>query len=75
MLLIREHMDLPHAVWEHGYLTYKNPIVGFCAPATDADKLRGASEWIRRARKPLQAYCACTSTRLFSAKSDCRVRP
>ena len=69
MLLIREHMDLPHAVWEHGYLTYKNPIVGFCAPPTDADKLRAAGEWIRGARKPLQAYCACTSTRLFSRKA------
>jgi hypothetical protein len=69
MLLIREHMDLPHAVWESDYLTYKDQVVGFCAPIDDIGELRAAGRWVDRARKPLQAYCASTSTRLFSRKA------
>jgi hypothetical protein len=69
MLLIRENMDLPHAVWEGHYLTYKNPIVGFCAPMADVRKLRATGKWIELAKKSLQAYSAGISSRLFSRKA------
>ena len=69
MLLVREHMDLPHAIWEDDYLTYKDQIFGFCALPTDLHQLKAVDTWTKEARKPLQAYCAGTSTRLFSRKA------
>jgi hypothetical protein len=69
MLLVRENMDLPHAIWDNHYLTYKNPIVGFCATRPDFPKLKAAAKWMETAHKSLQAYVAGTSTRLFSRKA------
>lgn len=69
MLLVREHMDLPHTLWRNYYLTYKNQIVGFCSPPSQIADLRTVSRWVTNARKPLQAYVAASSTRLFSRKA------
>jgi hypothetical protein len=69
MLLVREHMDLPHAVWDDDYLTYKDQILGFCGLPTELHELKAVDTWMQDARKPLQAYCAGTSTRLFSRKA------
>ncbi|WP_264785644.1 hypothetical protein, partial [Gluconobacter cerinus] len=35
MLLVREHEDLPHAIWSADYLTFKNQIVGFAQAQRD----------------------------------------
>jgi hypothetical protein len=40
MLLIRENMDIPHALWTKHYLTYSKQIVGFPAPINDLHKLK-----------------------------------
>ena len=69
MLLVREHMDLPHALWREHYLTYKNQIVGFCSPLSEVADLKTVSLWVANERKPLQAYVAASSTRLFSRKA------
>jgi N-6 DNA Methylase len=69
MLLVRENMDLAHDVWEEGYLTYKDQIFGFCASPADLRRLRMVDDWLAKARKSLQAYCAGISTRLFSRKA------
>lgn len=69
MLLVREHMDIPHALWDDGYLTYKDQIFGFCASQRDLRRLKAVEKWLRETIKPLQAYCAGTSTRLFSRKA------
>ena len=69
MLLVREHMDLPHALWREHYLTYKNQIVGFCSPPSQVTDLKAVSRWVANERKPLQAYVAASSTRLFSRKA------
>lgn len=69
MLLIREHMDLPHDVWTDHYLTYKDQIVGFCAPPTGIHHLKAAASWIETASKSLRAYAAGISTRLFSRRA------
>lgn len=50
MLLIREHMDIPHGLWTGHYLTYSKRIVGFPAPASDAGKLQAIHEWLNRTR-------------------------
>lgn len=69
MLLIREQMDLPHAVWSKSYLTYKNKIVGFAAPEKHLDKLMDVDSWLAKEAIALRAYSACTSVRLFTQKA------
>jgi N-6 DNA Methylase len=69
MLLIREHMDVPHALWNKHYLTYTNQIVGFPAPKADLPKLRDVSRWLSEAGKAISAYIALISPRLFTQKA------
>jgi hypothetical protein len=69
MLLIREHMNIPHHVWTDSYLTYTQQIVGFCAPPADTAKLRQISHWLSHANHGLKAYVALASPRLFAQKA------
>ena len=69
MLLVREHMDLPMTVWNKYYLTYKDQIVGICAPSSQVDMLRKANHWFAVEARPIRAYAAAISTRLFSRKA------
>jgi hypothetical protein len=69
MILIREHMDLPHVLWPTGYLTYSKQLVGFPAPSTDLHKLTNISNWLTEMRTELAAYVALISPRLFTQKA------
>lgn len=69
MLLLREHMDLPHALWTDHYLTYPDQIVGFCAPPEALPELQAVDTWLRAEKRALQAYVAATSARLFTRKA------
>lgn len=69
MLLIREHMDIPHDVWTDSYLTYTQQIVGFCAPRKHLAKLRGMATWVSSSRRALKAFVALASPRLFAQKA------
>lgn len=69
MLLIREQMDLPHAVWSKHYLTYKNEIVGFAAPKNHAPKLAELDRWLTHEASTLRAYICAISVRLFTRKA------
>jgi hypothetical protein len=69
MLLVREQMDLPHAIWSKHYLTYKNKIVGFAAPKNDHTVLANLDSWLTREALPLRAFAACVSVRLFTQKA------
>jgi hypothetical protein len=69
MLLVREHMNLPHAVWEDYYLTYKARIVGFCAPPEQRKHIRDVGAWLSEAKRPLQAFIAAISPSLFSQRA------
>ena len=69
MLLVREQMDLPHAIWSKDYLTYKNKIVGFAAPKAESRELQGVEKWLTSEARPLQAFIACISIRLFTQKA------
>nr|VFK31355.1 MAG: N-6 DNA Methylase [Candidatus Kentron sp. MB]VFK34710.1 MAG: N-6 DNA Methylase [Candidatus Kentron sp. MB]VFK76959.1 MAG: N-6 DNA Methylase [Candidatus Kentron sp. MB] len=69
MLLVREQMDIPFGLWTNGYLTYKDQVVGFCAPESDLTKLKQVARWLSEQRVPLQAFLAATSTRLFNRKA------
>lgn len=69
LLLIREHMDLQHAVWQQSYLTYKNKIVGFAAPKSQTDSLLAIDAFLRRESVALRAFAACISVRLFTQKA------
>jgi len=70
MLLVRSQSDFHHAVWERHYLTYTQRIVGFCAPKNEAAKLREMSRWLDAFKRPLKAYLAATSPRIFTQKSS-----
>ena len=69
MLLIREQMDLPHVLWTESYLTYKNKVVGLCAPEQDIDEIRSVDAWVTAQKRTLCAYAAATSVRLFTQKA------
>jgi hypothetical protein len=69
MLLVKEHEDLHHAMWEKNYLTYKHEIVGFAAPLKDVKRLRSARHWIAANANALQAYIAGISIRLFTQRA------
>lgn len=69
MVLIREQMDLPHALWSKGYLTYGQQIVGVCAADADMEDLSRVSTWLDRCKRPLQAFLAAASPRLFGQKA------
>ena len=69
MLLIREHMDIPHALRLKSYLTYTKQIVGFPARKDDTEKLRAISNWLVEESTAIRAYIALTSPRLFTQKA------
>jgi hypothetical protein len=69
MLLVREHMDLPHAFWTRDYLTYKNKIVGFAAPPAQRELLAAADKWLTTEANALRAFVAGISVRLFTQKA------
>ncbi len=69
MVLVSEHMDLAHAVWEKYYLTYKSEIVGFCGEEKDAVKIKAVNQWLSEQHKTLCAFVAATSVRLFTRKA------
>lgn len=69
ILLIREQMDLHNEIWTKSYLTYKNQIVGFPAPAKDLSKLRDVSAWFSRHSSLLKFHAAACSVKLFTQKA------
>ncbi|MBA3772679.1 MAG: N-6 DNA methylase [Ramlibacter sp.] len=69
MLLVREQMHLPHAIWNGDYLTYSQRMVGFCAPMEDLPKLKLVDGWMKAEKRTLRAYLALTSPGLFAQKA------
>jgi hypothetical protein len=69
MLLVREHMDLPHQVWSKSYLTYKNKIVGFAAPRKQQDLIAQVDRLLTAEAVALRAFAAAVSVRLFTQKA------
>jgi hypothetical protein len=69
MLLVREQMDIPHAIWKKNYLTYKNQIVGFAAPKRHDLLLENLSDWFTTQASALQAFVAAVSVKLFTQKA------
>lgn len=71
MLLVREQMDIPHAIWSKHYLTYKEQLVGFAAPDEPAHhaRLSDANRWLTKEAQSLRAFAASVSTRLFTQKA------
>jgi N-6 DNA Methylase len=69
MLLIREQMDLAHALWTESYLTYKNKVVGICGKREDLTDLKRLHAWMDRHRKALKAFAAGISVRMFTQKA------
>ena len=68
LLLIKEHEDLYHDIWDEGYLTYKNEIVGFSAPG-DTKQLREVENWLQQESAVLRAYVAGISSRLITQRA------
>lgn len=69
MLLVREQMDMPHAIWTKSYLTYKNQIVGFAAPKSQQKRLEEVGQWLTNESVALRAFVACISVKLFTQKA------
>lgn len=69
MLLIKEHEDLHHSIWNDGYIVYKDQIVGFCAPEKDIELLKDIEDWIDKEKIALMAYVSGISARLFNRRA------
>ena len=69
VLLVREQMDLPHAVWSGEYLTYKNQIVGFATLDGHRTLLSELDHWLTNEALYLRAYVASISVKLFTQKA------
>ena len=69
MLLIREQMDLPHALWTKNYLTYNHQVVGFCAKEEELTKLESLNRFLVENSHAIRAYIATVSPRLFAQKA------
>jgi hypothetical protein len=69
ILLVREQMDLPHAIWSKSYLTYKNQIVGFADTKNRHSHLREVDRWLTNQASPLRAFVAGVSVKLFTQKA------
>jgi hypothetical protein len=67
ILLVREVEDLPHAVWDDGYLTFKNQIVGFTGG--DPADLKAVDTWLTEQAVALRAFVAGVSGKLFTQKA------
>lgn len=68
LLLIKEHENLYYDLWNDGYLTYKNEIVGFSAPG-DTGQLKEVANWLQQESVVLRAYVAGISSRLFTQRA------
>lgn len=69
MLLVKEHQDLHHGIWDKHYLAYRDQIVGFCAPPSDTAELRHLEQWLLDNASALRAYVAGISNRLFTRRA------
>ena len=69
MLLVKEHEDLHHVLWEKHFLVYKHEILGISAPKADISALRAVAAWLDRESVTLRAYVAGTSPRLFNQRA------
>ncbi len=69
MLLIRENKNLDHWLWDSGYLTYSQQIVGICAPSAQKAQLKVIDGWLKTSIRLQQAHLALSSPRLFAQKA------
>jgi hypothetical protein len=69
MLLIREHIDLYNAYVPNRYLTFKNQIVGLCAPRSAAAQLKRVKTWLDDEIQTLRAYVIATSVKALTQKA------
>src|SRR3546814_19582737 len=69
LLLIKEHENLHHGLWNGHYLTYKHEIVGLADPKTDLHHLAAIDAWLEREGPVLRAYVAGFRARLFTQRA------
>jgi N-6 DNA Methylase len=69
MLLIRQQHDLHHQIWSKHYLTYKDKLLGICAPGTELKELQQVAKWFDLESTALRAYVAAISLTLFHQRS------
>lgn len=66
MVVIHQQYKLNHGYVSDGYITYKNQIVGFCAPQARAKSVQTMVTFLERNKATLQAFVAGTSVKLFT---------
>src|SRR3546814_2641393 len=74
LLLIKEHENLHHGLWNGHYLTYKHEIVCLAAPMTDLHHLAAIEAWLEREGTVLRSYVAGIIARLFTPRSTSILR-
>jgi hypothetical protein len=69
LVLIKEHISLPCAFWNNGFLAYKGKIVGIHAPPEQAQQLRQFYQEFSTNRKTLQAFCILLGSQALVGKA------
>jgi hypothetical protein len=69
LVLIKELDTLPCALWNEGFLAYRNQIVGIHAPRQEEQQLRAFYAQFASNRLALRALCAVLGTRALSSKA------
>lgn len=70
MVLIHQNENLRSRTFLSGYYTYKDKIVGFCAPTAEADTVEGVARWLKESSKPLKAFVTAGGRTTFTQKSS-----
>lgn len=66
MVVMHQQLNLNHAFLPDGYYTYKNQIVGFCAPERDKKLVKALGDYLLSYKMVMQAFVAGTSIKLFT---------
>ena len=66
MTVVHQQFNVNHDYWDESYLTYKNQIVGFCGGPSDASKVKAVATFLKTYKRPIQAFIAATSVKLFT---------
>ena len=66
MVVVHQQCNLNHDYIDEGYLTYKNQIVGFCAPSSEKVAAQNVADYLSKNKRALQLFTAGTSVKLFT---------
>ena len=69
LMLIRANIGLQCALWERGFLAYKDKLIGIHAPKLQQSALRRVFRQFQEAHAALRAFCILESTQMLIGRA------